>query len=125
MANNQVSIPVEEKPRLVFQKDLEGGKKLYSFDWSPQYGLFNADPALIVLPAMTMQLFNPSSLTNCENIAVGDFLQVSVDPELPLYKEINPPKEYKLTEFYTNMFIVTRKEIDPGGYPIIIAELSL
>lgn len=125
MAENEITIPIEQEPRFKFEKELTGETKIYSFNHLPHLGLLSPNPTALLVPAMAFACFNPSSLESANMVNVGDLIQVSSDPTHEIYKAWNPPKEYEIPLGFTRMYRVRLVSKDAMGYPIFVADEAL
>lgn len=125
MPDNEITVPVTEDPCFKFERELNGSTKLFTLDYLPHIGLLSPDPSALLIPAMAFQLFNPNSLPNANMVQVGDLIQVSSDPNDPIYKAWNPPAEYRIEEGYSKMFKVKYLTEDALGFPCFIADEAL
>lgn len=124
MPDNEIVIPLEEKPRFKFERDL-GSSRVFSLDHQPHVSLLSPNPSALLVPGMAFQLFNPSSLEAANMVQEGDLIQVSCDPTHEIYRAWNPPAEYAIEEGFSKMFRVRYVNKDAMGFPVFISDLAI
>lgn len=122
MAENEITIPQDEKPRFKFEREMNGKTKVFSFNHEPQYGLLSPDPQALLIPCMSMAAFNPSSLDAASMVSEGDLIQVSANPNSEIYKAWGPPKEYQIEPGFSRLYRVRMVVTDALDYPIFVAD---
>lgn len=125
MPDNEIAIPIESDPRFKFERELNGSTKVFSLNHQPHVGLLSPNPKALIIPGMSFQMFNESSLDAINLVGVGDLIQVSCDPTHDIYKAWNPLAEYAVEANFSRMYRVRFVTTDGWGFPIFIADEAL
>lgn len=121
MISKEIQFPLDTTHRFKHLKTLDEGTNIYSFNYSLALGLIVNDPQVLVIPACLFHMFNPISVPDLKKVQVGDLIQVTVDPNDPLYKAWEGPEDQILDENYSKIFAVESKELDLEGLEVIVA----
>lgn len=122
MAQNDIFLMAEEEPRLTFKQELDSETNMFDFRHVPHLGLIAPDPDSILIPTMAIAGFNHSSLPALELMKEGDILDVSSDPDNPIYKQWNPPDLFKIEKGFRKLYKVRILIPDSLGFPLIVAD---
>lgn len=126
MAENEISVAVERDRKFFERIDtLEGGTQIFKFEHAPHLGLLSPEPRILLIPGEALRIFNPPSIDDLKLVKEGDLVQVTSDPNHPVYVAWNPSEEYQIPEGFSRTMQVKFVTEDTNKLPVLGLEEAI